>query len=188
MTVLIIDDDRDYLDDIPAMLGDRYGCLTAPNGREGLRVFREQSVDLVLLDICLKDGYEGLELLQRFKQADPLIPVIMITNYDDVETVVKAMRLGAYDYFDKKFDIAKLEQVIANALHGRQLILENLGLRAELQQYESPVVYRSEAMEAVLAQARQAAEADCAVMITGETGVGKNVIAKEIVWNDRPLC
>lgn len=181
MNILIIDDDKDYLKDIAMMLGEEYTCFTATAAKKGLQIFQSETIDLVLLDIRLNHEYEGLELLEKFKRLDPLVPVIMITNYyDDVPTVVKAMKLGAYDYFDKKFDFLKLERSIRNAMNERQLILENLALREELRQYESPIIYKSSKMREVVRKIHLAATVDSAVLITGETGVGKNLAAKEI--------
>lgn len=180
MNILIIDDDKDYLTDVVTMLRDEYNCYTATSGKKGLRIFKNESIDLVLLDIKLSRDYEGLELLEAFKELDELVPIIMITNYDDVSTVVKSMKKGAYDYFDKKFEFMKLEQSIKNALNERQLILENIGLREELRQYESPIIYKSQKMKEVIHKIRQAAVVESSVLITGETGVGKNLVAKEI--------
>ena len=180
MTILIIDDDKDYLTDVLMMLGDEYNCFTATSAKKGLRIFKNEIVDLVLLDIYLNSEYEGLELLETFKKLDALVPIIMITNYDDVSTVVKAMKMKAYDYFDKKFEFMKLEQSIRNALNERRLILENLGLHEELRQYESAIIYKSQKMKAVFNKIRQAAATDSTVLITGETGTGKNLVAKEI--------
>ncbi len=180
MNILIIDDDKNYLADVLMMLGDEYNCFTATSAKKGLRIFKNEIIDLVLLDIYLNSEYEGLELLEIFKKLDALVPIIMITNYDDVSTVVKAMKMEAYDYFDKKFEFMKLEQSIRNALNERRLILENLGLQEELRQYESAIIYKSQKMKAVFNKIRQAAATDSTVLITGETGTGKNLVAKEI--------
>jgi two-component system nitrogen regulation response regulator NtrX len=87
MNILIIDDDKDYLADVLMMLGDEYNCFTATSAKKGLRIFRNEIIDLVLLDIYIGNEYEGLELLETFKKLDGLVPIIMITNYDDVSTV-----------------------------------------------------------------------------------------------------
>jgi len=125
MNILIIDDDKDYLADVLMMLGDEYNCFTATSAKKGLRIFKNEIIDLVLLDIYIGNEYEGLELLETFKKLDALVPIIMITNYDDVSTVVKAMKMEAYDYFDKKFEFMKYlfdTNIIVEHLKGKKSI------------------------------------------------------------------
>ncbi|MCE1165696.1 MAG: response regulator, partial [Bacteroidetes bacterium] len=104
-TLLIIDDSREFTEDLKLMLSDRFDVLTAANAVDGLDLLRKNIVSVLLLDLQLPDIH-GLELLERVhREIDPFLPVIIVTEFDEIDFVVKAMRQGAYDFLSKDFHI-----------------------------------------------------------------------------------
>ena len=137
--------------------------------------------DLVVSDLKLPDG-SGLDVLKLVKEASPDVPVIMITAFATVSTAVAAMKSGAFDYVQKPFDNDRLKALVANALRLRDLKLENTRLRGEVeQQYGvAAIVGSSPQMEKVRETVRLAASSEAAVMVLGETGTGKELVARAI--------
>jgi two-component system, NtrC family, response regulator AtoC len=161
-----------------------YEVFTAGSGEEALRLVREESPELVLLDIQLP-GINGLETLERIKEYDEEITVIMVTALGVLETAVKAMRLGAYDYINKPFNLDELAIVIKKALETGQLKREVAHLRSEqTRKYGiTNLIGQSQHMQNVLAMVEKIARSDAStVLIQGESGTGKELIAKAIHW------
>ncbi len=159
-----------------------YEVLTAGSGEDALRLVREEAPDLVLLDIQLP-GINGLEVLEKIKEHDDEIIVIMVTALGVLETAVKAMRSGAYDYLNKPFNLDELAIVIRKALETGELKREVAQLRSEqTSRYGiSNIIAESRHMKNVLAMVEKIARSDAStVLIQGESGTGKELVAKAI--------
>lgn len=170
-----------------------YEVHTAGSGEDALRIIREEVPDLVLLDIQLP-GINGMEVLEKVKEMDEEIIVIMVTALGVLETAVKAMRLGAYDYINKPFNLDELAIVIRKALETGELKREVAHLRSEqTRKYGiSNIIGESRHMKAVLSMVEKIARSDAStVLIQGESGTGKELIAKAIHYEssraDRPF-
>ena len=119
-TILVVDDEKDICDFFKDFLTEEnYRTLTALNGKEGIEITRKEKPDLVLLDIKMP-GMDGIAVLERIKKINPEIQVVMITGYGSLKTAREAMKLGAYDYITKPFDLKFIRQVIKDALSERK--------------------------------------------------------------------
>src|SRR5215467_5955768 len=154
---------------------------TASSGEEGLKLIPRLKPDLVLMDIRM-GGMNGLETLRRIRQIDPRLLVILMTAYGTTQTAIEAMKLGAYDYLLKPFDVVKLKEIITNALKAandmRQVVSYQPLLESE--DYELGIVGRSEPMQQVFKLIGQLAASDATALITGESGTGKELVARAI--------
>jgi two-component system, NtrC family, response regulator AtoC len=182
-SVLVVDDEALTLRTISRGLsGEGFEVATAASGEEGLKIFGEQKPDLVLLDIVLP-GIDGVEVLRQIKAASPACIVVMMSAYHMVDRAVQAMKLGAYDYLVKPFPLADLTATLRRAL-------EMLALRVRLRhtvesakdQYDfGRVVTKNPRTREMLEIARKAAESDrTTILIQGESGTGKGVLARAI--------
>ncbi|GFE56448.1 sigma-54 dependent transcriptional regulator [Geobacter sp. AOG1] len=158
-----------------------YEVTSAGNGEDALRMVREDQPDLVLLDIQLP-GINGLEVLERIKEIDEEIIVIMVTAHGGLETAVNAMRLGAYDYINKPFNLDEMAIVIKKALETSDLRREVARLRSEQKKIGPPqIIGNSKHMKNVLEMMDKVAKSDATtVLIQGESGTGKELVAKWI--------
>jgi DNA-binding NtrC family response regulator len=156
----------------------------APNATEGWRVLQQSNYDLVLLDLMMPDR-SGIELLGDIRRKDQETPVIMITAYGSVEVAVKALKAGANDYFSKPWDNEKLLVEISHIIAKGRLERENTQLKRALKErYSFPnIVGKSDRMQRVLDLVTQVAPSRATILLTGETGTGKEVIAKAIHSN-----
>jgi nitrogen regulation protein NR(I) len=154
---------------------------TASSGEEALKLIPKLKPDLVLMDIRM-GGLSGLETLRRIRQMDSKLPVILMTAYGTTQMAIEAMKLGAYDYLLKPFDVPKLKEIIANALKAardmRQVVSYQPLLESE--DYELGIVGRSGAMQQVFKLIGQLAASDATALITGESGTGKELVARAI--------
>ena len=159
---------------------------TASSGEEGLRLIPQIKPDLVLSDIRMA-GLNGLETLRRIRQLDPKLPVILMTAYGTTQTAIEAMKLGAYDYLLKPFDVPKLKVLVANALKAARDMKQVVSLQPmlEAEDYDSGVIGRSERMQEVFKLVGQTAATDATVLITGESGTGKELVARAIYHHSR---
>ena len=158
-----------------------YDVLTAGNGEDALRLVREEQPDLVLLDIHLP-GITGLEVLEKIKEIDDEIIVIMVTAHGGLETAVNAMRLGAYDYINKPFNLDEMAIVIKKALETSDLRREVARLRSEHKKSGPPqIIGVNKHMKIVLGMMEKVAKSEATtVLIQGESGTGKELVAKWI--------
>jgi DNA-binding NtrC family response regulator len=158
-----------------------YEVCTAGNGEDALRLAREEQPDLVLLDIQLP-GISGLEVLEKIKEFDEDIIVIMLTAHGGLETAVNTMRLGAYDYINKPFNLDELSIVIKKALETSDLRREVVQLRSEHKKFGPPqIIGKSKHMKNVLDMMGKVAKSEAStVLIQGESGTGKELVAKWI--------
>jgi two-component system, NtrC family, response regulator AlgB len=183
--LLIVDDEKNIRRNLVAFFEScGHSSHDAASGAEALRMLSEKPCDLVLTDYRMAE-MNGLELLQEIKRRRPETLVILMTAYATVEGAVAAMKSGAYDYVTKPFSLAQIQHVVQRAIGFQTLQAENRGLRDAID--ETPLIdLRSPAMLRLLETARQAAASDATILLTGESGTGKNVLAKQIHrWSPR---
>jgi len=178
-TILIVDDEHNILQSLGGLLSDEgFEVLKAPNGYEALKIIDSESPDLVLLDIWMP-GIDGIETLKQIKKDNSLIPVVMITGHGTIETAVKATKFGAFDFIEKPLSIDKVIVAINNALNFRKLEEENKYLRKKTLEKNS-IDGKSQAITALKEQIAVAAPSDAWILITGENGTGKELVARTI--------
>ncbi|MBL8221907.1 MAG: sigma-54-dependent Fis family transcriptional regulator [Bryobacterales bacterium] len=181
--ILIVDDEADIRESLETLLSlEGYSIEEAPNATEGLRKMEQANYDLVLLDLMMPDR-SGMEVLKEVRERDTETPICMITAYGSVEVAVAALKNGAQDYFSKPWDNEKLLLEIERLIARRRLERENTQLKRALKQrYSFPnIIGKSEKMLKVLDLVSQVASSrSTTVLITGETGTGKELIAKAI--------
>jgi DNA-binding NtrC family response regulator len=181
-TILIVEDEAKMRRLLELNLGeDGFTMLSAGDAETGLKLLRENTVDLVVTDLKLP-GMDGLEFLQTIKRQNAALPVVVMTAFGTVETAVEAMKSGASDYVLKPFSLSEMRMVIRKELDVHALREENRSLREALgKRYEHPnVVARSPKMQEVLATVDRVAPTNSTVLLGGESGVGKDLIARAI--------
>src|ERR1700735_2739602 len=181
-TILIVEDEAKMRRLLELNLGeDGFSTLSAGDAESGLTLLRQSNVDLVVTDLKLP-GINGLEFLQAIKRQNAALPVVVMTAFGSVETAVEAMKAGASDYVLKPFSLSEMRMVIRKELDVRNLREENRSLREALgKRYQHPnVVARSAKMQEVLATVDRVAPTNSTVLLGGESGVGKDLIARAI--------
>src|SRR5579872_735715 len=181
-TILIVEDEAKMRRLLELNLGDDgFSTFSAGDAETGLKLLRENAIDLVLTDLKLP-GMNGLEFLQTIKRQNAALPVVVMTAFGSVETAVEAMKAGASDYVLKPFSLTEMRMVIHKELDVRNLREENRTLREALgKRYAHPnVVARSPKMQEVLATVERVAPTNSTVLLGGESGVGKDLIARAI--------
>jgi DNA-binding NtrC family response regulator len=185
--VLVVDDERPIRFLMEKELP-RADCVVtcAESGEDALERLRAQEFDVVLMDLRMP-GIGGLEALRRIRESGTSAEVVVLTGHPDVGTAIEAMKLGAYDYLTKPFKLAEVELVLRRAAERRRLTQQNTALRRMVaQRSQPPLVFgRSPAMAAVLATVERVAAADANVLIEGESGTGKGLIAQTIHQQSR---
>jgi len=181
-TILIVEDEAKMRRLLELNLGeDGFTTLSAGDAESGLKLLRENTVNLVVTDLKLP-GMDGLEFLQTIKRLNAALPVVVMTAFGSVETAVEAMKAGASDYVLKPFSLSEMRMVIHKELDVHKLREENRSLREALgKRYAHPnVVARSTKMQEVLATVDRVAPTNSTVLLGGESGVGKDLIAHAI--------
>jgi DNA-binding NtrC family response regulator len=186
-TILIVEDEPKMLRLLELNLAEEgYATLAAPDAETGLKLLRQEKVDLVLTDLKLPH-MDGLEFLQSVKRSNTQIPVILMTAYGTVETAIDAMKAGASDYVLKPFSMEEIKLIIHKELDVRRLREENRDLRealGERYRFEN-IVALSAKMQEVLAIVERVAPTNSTVLLGGESGVGKDMIARAIHQHSR---
>jgi len=185
--ILICDDEKNIREGLAlAMEDEGYATLTAENAEKAWEDVNKNAVDLVITDLRM-DGMGGEELLKRIHSSYPQLPVIILTGHGTIETAVVAMRDGAIDFFTKPVDLDRLSLVVGKALKNRDLQAEHDELKQELEDYKARDKYnkvmigKSQKMAALMETIVQIAPTNIPVLITGESGVGKELAADAIV-------
>jgi two-component system, NtrC family, response regulator AtoC len=186
-TILIVEDEPKMLRLLELNLADEgYAVRAVGSAEQGLKTLGHDKIDLVLSDVKLP-GMSGLEFLQAVKRANSATPVVMMTAYGRVESAVEAMKAGASDYVLKPFSIEELKLIIRKELEVKRLHEENRSLREALgHRYEfANIIAKSARMQEVLATVERVAPTNSTVLLGGESGVGKDLIARAIHQHSR---
>jgi len=183
--ILIVDDEEIVIRSCLRILSDsNYVVDSVQDGWEALRKVDETDYDVIVLDIMMP-RIDGLEVLQQVKERHPDVDVIMVTGLSQIQTAVKAMKLGAFDYLSKPFDPDELKHVVDRALERRRLLQENRDLKSEVNskyRFEN-IIGASPPMQSVYRLIAKCAPTNSTVLITGESGTGKEMIARAIHYN-----
>ncbi len=183
--ILIVDDEKNIREGLGASLEmDGYKIFLAENGKKGLDAVNREDIDLVITDLKMPE-LSGEELLKKITSANPNIPVIILTGHGSIETAVTAMRNGAFDFLTKPVNLDRLSLLVKRALSNRQLVLKHRELEDEVERLSkrqkfSAIIGKSAQMRKVLEVVEQVADTKASVLITGESGVGKELIADAI--------
>jgi two-component system, NtrC family, nitrogen regulation response regulator NtrX len=178
-TILIVDDDKSVRESLKMILEyDHYEVEFAENGEQGLQKLERLPVDVLLLDVKMS-GMDGIEVLTKIRQKNEKLPVIMISGHGTIETAVEATKLGAFDFLSKPLDRDKLLVTIRNALQQAKLS-EDYEKLQESVEGKRRILGESKKIQEILSVIHQVAPTDARVLITGENGTGKELIAHAI--------
>ncbi len=192
--ILLIDDEIGALESLASWFEELgYNTHKASTGIEGVRIAKKINPDVVVTDIKMPD-ISGMEVLQQLKEYDEMIQVIMVTAFDDMETTIKAMQMGAYDYLAKPLDIKRLEMTVKRALENRRMS-QKLELfspsNAVESDYNNMIIGKTPIMTEIYKKIGKASASKVTVLIQGESGTGKELIARIIhssgVTKDQPF-
>ncbi len=176
--ILIIDDDIEFIKDFILVLEDNYSCTYVSSGAEAIDAIHKSVPDLILLDLMLGNE-NGLELLCRIQRTEE-IPVIMVTDYASVQTAVEALKLGASDYISKTPNLTELKILIEKTISQKILKNRAQSLEEELNKGFRIIIGESEQIKSVQEKIRIYAKNDNTILITGESGVGKELVARQV--------
>jgi two-component system nitrogen regulation response regulator GlnG len=185
--LLLIDDEEDVQYSFRRIFDSpEIDLTTASSGEEGLKIIPKLKPDLVIMDIRMA-GLNGLETLRRIRGLDAKLPVIMMTAYGTTQTAIEAMKLGAYDYLLKPFDVPKLKQIVFGALKASRDMKQVVSYEPllESEDHDLGIVGNSEPMQAVYKLIGQLAASDATALITGESGTGKELVARAVYNHSR---
>ncbi len=193
-TILVVDDEPNIRRVLEAVLAkDGHNVITAENGRKGLDIIsKDNSIDVVITDLIMPD-INGVELLAAAKEINPDMSVLMITAHGTIKSAVDAMKLGAFDYITKPFDLDEIKLVVKKALEHKDLFDENRELRTQLKRnYKfDNIIGSSPAMQEVFETIERVKDTKATVLIRGESGTGKEAVAKALHYNsiraDKPF-
>ena len=179
-TILIVDDEKNALSSVSRGLKlEGYTALTASSGEEAVEVCAAEAVDLVLLDIIMPGGMNGIETLKKLRQTQPDLNVVMMSAQQDIETAVKAMELGARNYLVKPKSVSEILQTVNPFLELSRLSRENEVLKSQIG-VKDEMIGKGGAIQQLRTQIGQVASSDLSVLITGENGTGKQLVADAI--------
>ncbi|MGA7104813.1 MAG: sigma-54 dependent transcriptional regulator [Candidatus Deferrimicrobiaceae bacterium] len=178
-SVLVIDDETNIRKTLEGVLSDDgYHVVQAGDGAQGLEVLSRSFMDAVLLDVWMS-GMDGIETLKKIREAYPIVPVIMISGHGTIDTAVKAVKMGAFDFIEKPISLTKLLITLSRAIEQGQLRRENVELKERVEK-KYRLVGDSEAMGRVRAEIAAAGPTNASVLVAGENGSGKEIVAREI--------
>lgn len=183
--ILIVDDEQSMLDFLSLMLKrEGYEIITANSGQKAREIIKKEKVDLIISDIKMPD-IDGIELLKIIKEIIPDANVILITAYASTQTAIQALKLGAYDYISKPFDIDELNIIIEKALEKKRLTEEVSYLKRELEEKHSfaNIIGKSKMMKELFQIIEKVAVSNATVLIYGESGTGKELVARALHYN-----
>lgn len=181
-TILIIDDEKNIREGLAANFElEEYNVKTAASGEEGLKLIERGDIDLVITDLRM-NGISGEEVLRKVTAETPGIPVIILTGHGSIDSAVDAMRHGAYDFLTKPLNLDQLDMIVKRALESREMSLQHQQLKKEIEGENvlSGMIGKSQAMLKIMETIKKAASSKANVLITGESGVGKEVVARAI--------
>jgi nitrogen regulation protein NR(I) len=183
-TILIVDDDKSIRYSLKRMLEGSFAILTAQNGEEALQRVRDNSPDLILMDIKMP-GQSGMDVLKEIKGIDPKILVIMMTAYGTTETAIEAMKYGAFDYIIKPFPIPQMKELVEKAISLRKLMKEEVTYaqgedEKQAEGKEERIIGASPKMQEIYKLVGQISQSDITVLLRGESGTGKELLARAI--------
>lgn len=178
-TILVIDDEPGIRDVLREILQDEgYTVRDAPDGPTGLEIVSNESVDLVILDVWLPN-MGGIDVLRALREDRPDLEVVVISGHANIDMAVKAVKLGAFDFLEKPLSLDRVLTVVKNALRMEELQRENRKLRNQLVNQDE-MIGGSESMEQVRRLVSQGAASDSRILVLGENGTGKELVAREI--------
>jgi DNA-binding NtrC family response regulator len=183
--ILVVDDEMIVCESCKRILEeDGYEVETSLSGREAFDKMKESPFDIIITDLKMPE-IDGMEVLRTFRKEYPDAIVIMITGFSTVETAVEAMKLGAFDYIPKPFTPDEVSIVVKKAIEKKNLVLENIYLRQELQEKYGfhNIVGKSKSMQEIYRIIAKVAMTDSTVLIYGQSGTGKEIIARAIHFN-----
>jgi nitrogen regulation protein NR(I) len=185
--ILLIEDDASVAEGLKKELrAEGYLVDTAARGDEGLECARNNSYEAVITDLKMP-GLSGLQLIEQLHAAKPKLPIIMMTAFGTAETAIEATKLGAYDYLLKPFDMGELLDLVAKAVASNRLMSEPLAM-GQSQSSKSAIIGNSRAMQAIYKEIGRVAATTVAVLIRGDTGTGKELVARAIYQHSKRVA
>lgn len=181
-TILVIDDEENIRNGLAANFEmEDYNVRTAENGKKGLELIAKGDIDLVITDLRM-DGISGEEVVKRVTRETPGIPVIVLTGHGSIDAAVDAMKAGAYDFLTKPLNLDQLNMIVKRALQSRELSLHHKMLQKELDDVHSfgKMIGKSFEMQKLFQNIQKVAPSKASVLVTGESGVGKELVAEAI--------
>jgi DNA-binding NtrC family response regulator len=183
--ILVVDDDPEmcgYLSD--ALKGEEFSVITMNDSLEASKILKKEEFDILITDLKMK-GLKGLDLLEETKQVSPLTPVIIITAFGTIASAIQAMKMGAYDYITKPFQLDELVLTLKKALENRLLKKEVARLKKEVESryHFHCLIGKSSSMQKIYDLIEMISDTSSNVLITGESGTGKELVAKAIHYN-----
>ncbi|MCX5866248.1 MAG: sigma-54 dependent transcriptional regulator [Proteobacteria bacterium] len=182
--ILIVDDEPNVHYSFQKILGLDYEILEARDGKEAVQKVQKESPDLVLLDVRIP-GMDGLKVLDRIKELDSRIPVIVMTAFGTMQTAVEAMKLGAFEYILKPFDVPVILDLVKKSLAVGEAAKKKVSYPSSAVTGEEQIIGASAGMQEVYKLIGQVAEKDITVLVRGESGTGKELVARAIYQNSR---
>lgn len=183
--ILLVEDERDLREILSAALSkEGHEVLVSGNGREALGIVKSNKIDLLLSDVVLGD-FNGVELLNGVKRVDPLLPVVLMSGYGTIRTAVEAMKLGAFDYLAKPFELEELKRSVERALESRQQPPEEAAQTARRQKplRLNAIIGQGKWKEEIIRVISRVAPSRATVLLCGESGTGKELVARAVHAN-----
>ena len=180
-TILLVEDDRNTRNGISKLLRNKYEITVAEDGARGINILKKNNFDLVVTDIQMPSA-SGMDMLKETLKKEPSPPCILITAYGSIETAVEAIKAGAYDFISKPVNVVRMEQVFERALESKDLKEENVRLKRRLNDKYGleNIIGKSSKMHEVFDMVKQVAPVKSTVLITGDSGTGKELIAQAV--------